>query len=152
MKVKCERRSENPSRTPFEFWPFSFSSFLPSQNHSFTCSLFTQPVVAATTHNASSTSAFTAFTRHPSRFSSPVHGHGLDAIAMGFTVHAHLLQTKTILLLLRTNLLRSLFSFVGLIGGFGAKDAKETVQECVSEFISFITSEYEIDIYFWYYF
>lgn len=25
-----------------------------------------------------------------------------------------------------------------------AKDAKETVQECVSEFISFITSEYEI--------
>ena len=24
-----------------------------------------------------------------------------------------------------------------------AKDAKETVQECVSEFISFITSEYE---------
>jgi nuclear transcription Y subunit beta len=33
-----------------------------------------------------------------------------------------------------------------------AKDAKETVQECVSEFISFITSEYEIDIYFWFYF
>jgi len=102
MKVKCERRSENLSRTPFEFWPFSFSSFLPSQNHNFTCSPFTQPVVGATTHNASSTSAFTAFTRHPSRFSSPVHGHGLDAIAMGFTVHAHLLQTKTILLL-RTN-------------------------------------------------
>ena len=25
-----------------------------------------------------------------------------------------------------------------------AKDAKETVQECVSEFISFITSEYEL--------
>lgn len=29
-----------------------------------------------------------------------------------------------------------------------AKDAKETVQECVSEFISFITSEYEIDFFF----
>ena len=29
-----------------------------------------------------------------------------------------------------------------------AKDAKETVQECVSEFISFITSEYEINFCF----
>lgn len=28
-----------------------------------------------------------------------------------------------------------------------AKDAKETVQECVSEFISFITSEYETNPY-----
>lgn len=26
-----------------------------------------------------------------------------------------------------------------------AKDAKETVQECVSEFISFITSEYPVE-------
>jgi nuclear transcription Y subunit beta len=33
-----------------------------------------------------------------------------------------------------------------------AKDAKETVQECISEFIRFISSEYEIDIYFWFYF
>lgn len=28
-----------------------------------------------------------------------------------------------------------------------AKDAKETVQECVSEFISFVTSEYAIYVY-----
>lgn len=28
-----------------------------------------------------------------------------------------------------------------------AKDAKETVQECVSEFISFVTSEYAFEIY-----
>jgi hypothetical protein len=66
---------------------------------------------------------------------------------MGFTIHARLLQTKT-------KLLQSFFSFVGLIEGFGAKDAKETVQECISEFIRFIPSEYEykIDIYFWFYF
>ena len=29
-----------------------------------------------------------------------------------------------------------------------AKDAKETVQECVSEFISFITSEYAVALYY----
>ncbi|KDO55264.1 hypothetical protein CISIN_1g030647mg [Citrus sinensis] len=29
-----------------------------------------------------------------------------------------------------------------------AKDAKETVQECVSEFISFITSEYDVVVLF----
>lgn len=29
-----------------------------------------------------------------------------------------------------------------------AKDAKETVQECVSEFISFITSEYPFKFFF----
>jgi hypothetical protein len=65
---------------------------------------------------------------------------------MGFIVHARLLQTKTKLLQF------FFFSFVGLIGGFGAKDAKKTVQECISEFIRFITIEYEIDIYFWFYF
>lgn len=29
-----------------------------------------------------------------------------------------------------------------------AKDAKDTVQECVSEFISFVTSEYELMLLF----
>jgi hypothetical protein len=71
-------RSENPSHTSFEFWPFPFSSFLPSQNHSFIHSPFMRPAAAVTTHDVSPASAFT---RRPSHFSSPVHGHGLDAIA-----------------------------------------------------------------------
>jgi hypothetical protein len=119
---------------------FLISAFTKSQLHSFPIHAAGNGSQSVTAHDASPASAFT---RRPSRFSSPVHSHGLDA--MGFTVHARLFQTKT-------KLLQFFFSFVGLIGGFGAKDAKKTVQECISEFIRFITIEYEIDIYFWFYF
>jgi len=116
---------------------FLISAFTKSQLHSFPVHAAGNDSQSVTAHDASSASAFT---RRPSRFSSPVRGHGLDAMrwASQFT-----------LVFFRRR--RSFFfSFVGLIEGFGAKDAKETVQECISEFIRFIPSEYEykIDIYF----